>query len=188
MIIYMYNTICFTNRNLCPEDFLKRLKKVAASHLYATVLREKDLSETEYLDLATKTKTIYDSYGARLILHNFPKVARQLNFPNIHLPLPILMQMSLSERNYFQILGASCHSVEDALLAEQLGCTYLTAGHIYETNCKPGLPPRGLDFLREVTQAVSIPVWGIGGITPENLPQVLACGAAGGCMMSEFMK
>lgn len=48
--------------------------------------------------------------------------------------------------------------------AEQLGASYLTAGHIYATDCKRGLPPRGLGFLKEVCREVSIPVYGIGGI------------------------
>lgn len=45
--------------------------------------------------------------------------------------------------------------MEDALKAQQLGATYVTAGHIYTTNCKKGLPPRGLEFLGEVCNAVT---------------------------------
>ena len=63
-----------------------------------------------------------------------------------------------------QRLGISIHSVEEAKEAEQLGASYLTAGHIYATDCKRGLPPRGLGFLKEVCREVSIPVYGIGGI------------------------
>ena len=51
---------------------------------------------------------------------------------------------------YFEEIGVSCHSLEDALEAQQLGATYLTAGHIFETDCKKGLPGRGLDFLTSV--------------------------------------
>ena len=41
--------------------------------------------------------------------------------------------------------------------AERLGATYVTAGHIFTTDCKKGLPPRGLDFLKNVCDAVTIP-------------------------------
>ena len=72
--------------------------------------------------------------------------------------------------------------------ARQSGCSYLIAGHIYATTCKPGLSPRGLAFLREVTAAAELPVYAIGGITPARLKEVLAAGAAGGCAMSSLMQ
>ncbi len=64
----------------------------------------------------------------------------------------------------FHTVGTSIHSVSEAVEAEKLGASYLTAGHIYVTDCKKGLPPRGLPFLQHVCQAVQIPVYGIGGI------------------------
>ena len=62
------------------------------------------------------------------------------------------------------------------------------AGHIFETDCKKGLAPRGLGFLKKVLENARIPVYGIGGIHENNYQQVLDAGAAGICMMSEFMK
>ena len=87
----------------------------------------------------------------------------------------------------------------------------MTAGHIFATDCKKGLPPRGLDFLKSVCDAVGIPVYAIGGINiassddstasdapsaydamPDiNVPrlsEVMECGAAGGCIMSGMMR
>ena len=95
--------------------------------------------------------------------------------------------MPEGKRRVFRTLGASCHSVEDALLARKLGCTCLTAGHIFATACKPGLEPRGLEFLRAVCAAVDVPVYAIGGISPENIAAVREAGAAGACVMSGFM-
>ena len=90
----------------------------------------------------------------------------------------------------FDVIGVSVHSAPEAEWAEQLGATYLTAGHVFATGCKEGIPPRGLEFLRETAGSVSIPVYGIGGIgiNREQLDQILACGAAGGCAMSAMMK
>lgn len=65
-----------------------------------------------------------------------------------------------------------------------MGCTYITAGHIFETDCKRGLPGRGLEFLREVCRAVTIPVYAIGGIEPKRMAEIFAAGAAGACVMS----
>ena len=66
----------------------------------------------------------------------------------------------------------------------------MTAGHIFATDCKAGLPPRGTDFLKEVCSAVQIPVYAIGGIRPEEkqIEKVLSCGAAGACIMSGMME
>ena len=80
--------------------------------------------------------------------------------------------------------------MEDARKAQRLGATYITAGHIYTTDCKKGLPPRGTDFLQDVCRAVNIPVYAIGGIKPDKtqLAEIQECGASGGCIMSGMMK
>ena len=85
--------------------------------------------------------------------------------------------------------NSTIHSVSEAVEAEKLGVSYLTAGHIYVTDCKKGLPPRGLPFLQNVCQAVQIPVYGIGGIKIDEaqLHELKNAGAAGGCVMSGMM-
>ena len=96
----------------------------------------------------------------------------------------------IKEKKKFTKIGISIHSVEEAKEAEQLGASYLTAGHIYATDCKRGLPPRGLGFLKEVCREVSIPVYGIGGIKfdEEQWNDMKKCGAVGGCVMSGMME
>ncbi len=104
-----------------------------------------------------------------------------------------LWQLEKLDESYkqkkFDFIGASIHSVEEARKAEKLGASYLTAGHIYETGCKPDLAPRGLGFLREVCQSVDIPVYAIGGIHLEKqqLSEIYEAGARGACIMSVFM-
>ena len=88
----------------------------------------------------------------------------------------------------FESVSTSIHKPEEALKAQELGADFVFAGHVFATDCKKGLPPRGLDFLRGVVGAVDIPVYGIGGINEKNIKQIMECGAAGGCMMSGFMK
>lgn len=179
--------ICVTNRTLCREDYLTRIERLAKSHPAAILLREKDLTETEYIELADKVLCICKRYDTLCILHNYAAVACSLHHPALHLPLPVLRRLSEAERHSYQILGASCHSLEDAAEAEALGCTYITAGHVFDTDCKKGLPGRGLEFLREVCSLVSIPVYAIGGISPENFAAVKEAGAAGACIMSSAM-
>ena len=196
--------ICVTNKSICEKNgvlFFEQIKKVAETRPLAIVLREKDLSLEEYRELAGKvSKMCREVEGSRLIIHNFYELiledetdlANELSY--LHMPLWKLEELYNNQPDEFARLreklvglGASCHSVEDAKLAEKLGCTYIIAGHIYNTDCKKGLEGRGLGFLRDVVEAVSIPVYAIGGITPENINDVRNNGASGACIMSSSM-
>ena len=183
----MSDIICVTNRFLC-EDLVMQVKKIATVKPVAIILREKDLDEREYKKIAEKVMAICRQKNCQCILHSFPKVAKSLGCHAIHLPLPTLEQLNGEEKKYFNVLGASCHSVDDAKRAEYLGCTYITAGHIYETDCKKGLPGRGTEFLNEVVKSVNIPVYAIGGITPVRYNKIMKTGAQGICLMSSLMK
>ena len=184
MTIYMSDILCFTSRGLCKDDFLTRVEKLAASNPAGIVLREKNMTEEQYRDLAVKVMSICKKYKTRCILHTFLNVANDLEATAVHLPMKVLMQAAEEELSHFSFLGASCHSVEDAIAAEKKGCNYITAGHIFNTDCKKGMPGRGLEFLTEVCKSVSIPVYAIGGISKDNISAVRTVGAAGACVMS----
>ena len=183
----MFDVVFVTNRKLCKENFFARLEKLAKASPSAIILREKDLQEDEYENLATCAFEACAKHNTFCILHGFSEIAIKLGAPALHLPLDKLRALPEAERRRFKVLGASCHSVEDALEAERLGCTYITAGHIFETDCKKGVPARGIDFLREVCRAVSLPVYAIGGVCAENIRDVMNVGARGACVMSGAM-
>lgn len=187
MIISMSDILCITNRSLCNENFLTRIEQIAVSHPAGIILREKDLNPDEYQELASAVIEICKKHGTPCILHSFVNVAKQLDCKAIHLPLPILRTLSNQDKAMFTTLGASCHSVDEAIEAQKLGCTYITAGHIFDTDCKKGLPGRGLDFLQIICKSVSIPVYAIGGINANNIAEVRKAGAAGACIMSSAM-
>lgn len=184
----MSDIICVTNRNLCKEDFLKRIEKIAVAHPAGIILREKDLTKEEYRNLAKQVLQICEKHQVSCILHSFTDEAIELSAEAVHLPLSILREMTEEQRSRFKVLGASCHSLEEALEAERLGCTYIIAGHIFATDCKKGLPGRGLDFLKSICENVSIPVYAIGGIDSSNIEAVRNAGAKGACVMSGFMQ
>ena len=184
----MSDLICITNRKLCSNNFLDQIEMIASAHPKAIVLREKDLSEKEYEQLARQVMQICQKHGTQCILHSFSNVATTLGATAVHMPLPLLQKMTPQEKSHFQIIGASCHSLEEAKEAQNLGCTYITAGHIFLTDCKKGLPGRGLPFLEEICKTVRIPVYVIGGISSQNMESVRKTGAAGACIMSGFMR
>ena len=184
----MCKILCITNRRLCTDDFLARIAVIAAEHPAGIVLREKDLPEQEYAALAEKVLDICSKAEVPCILHSFPETSKQLGAEKLHLPLPAIRALSDTERASLPAFGVSCHSVEDAEEAAKSGASYLIAGHIFETDCKKGLAGRGTNFLKEVCSSVSLPVYAIGGITPENAAQVMKAGAAGICVMSGLMQ
>ena len=196
--------IAITNHHLLPPDsdtldfipgsvsyhrFLAQVEKIAATNVSAIVLREKDLEETVYEALAKDCITLRTHYNKKLILHFFLESAHRLNHPYIQLSLSQLeTYRKAGLLSDFAQIGTSVHSVDDVRLAEKLGADYVFAGNIYETECKAGLAGRGLAFLKEVCDNTCLPVYAIGGMTPDRLPDVLEAGAKGACMMSGFMK
>ncbi|MCH1981866.1 thiamine phosphate synthase [Ruminococcus sp. OA3] len=188
MIMCTFKIIAVTNRRLCHRPLTEQLERIASViRPDLVMLREKDLSEEAYQDLAEKVTACCMRLGIPCVLHTYAKVARRLAWPAIHLPFT-LFQEQWMEVKEFNACGTSVHSVEDAVWAQEHNAAYVTAGHIFPTGCKPGLPPRGLDFLEKVCSAVDIPVYAIGGITEKNLNLVRETRASGACMMSNLMK
>ncbi|MBQ3452335.1 MAG: thiamine phosphate synthase, partial [Selenomonadaceae bacterium] len=167
-----FKIFCVTNRRLCREDFLSRIKKIAAVRPSAIILREKDLSPEEYSQLALSVTKICAAYDVPCILHQNFEVAMKLGVKKIHLPLPVLREMSAADKKFFDVIGASCHSLEELQETQNLGCTYAMAGHIFATDCKKNLEPRGINFLIKLRDAAKVPLYAIGGINAENISQV----------------
>ena len=189
----MFKRLAVSNRHLVQGDFLAQLARLCQGTLRpdALVLREKDLTAEQYLQLAQEVLLLCNREELPLIIHNFWRVALLLHCP-LQVPLAVLRSPELqAERSHFPRLGTSVHSLAEAQEAVALGADYIVAGHIFATNCKPGLPPRGLDFLQEICAQVKLPVYAIGGLQLHNrtqLEQVAACGAQGACFMSDYMQ
>jgi len=178
--------ICITNQNLCTDDFLNRINEIASGKPHAIMLREKELSEPDYENLALKVKEICEKHQVKLIVNQNIETATRLNVETVQLSIFDLRKRGETIRKFDQ-MGVSVHSVEQAREAEAAGADYLIAGHIFPTDCKKGLPGRGLLFLKEVCDSVSIPVFAIGGISETNYKIALIAGAKGVCIMSEAM-
>ena len=159
--------ICVTNRRLCEEDFLHRIRRIASGGVDAILLREKDLPEAAYRRLAQQCLEICC---------------------NTATPLWLNKTLSQETQHLLPAIGVSVHSPQDAALAASHGASWLIAGHVYPTACKPDLPPRGIPFIRQICETVSIPVYAIGGITADKQPDLRQAGAEGCCVMSHWMQ
>ncbi len=171
------------------------------------IVREKELSESEYVALFARLCEKVENYRRRnwnrggeqtgicpakadaalLIPHTYLAASHSTDGEWLHLPFSLFEKYQAAKMLCGLKVGVSIHSVAEAQKAQQLGASYLTAGHIFATNCKKDVPPRGLGFLQQVCTSVCIPVYAIGGIHRENLPQVLQTKAAGACSMSEYI-
>jgi thiamine-phosphate pyrophosphorylase len=151
-------------------------------------LRYKSAPALDLYRLAEAIRPAIRAAGAGLLINDRVDVALATGAEGVHLAaksLPIPSARPLMQSH--QLVGCSVHSVEEAVQAQQMGASYITYGHIFATNSKPGLPPRGVQALRQVVEAVDIPVLAIGGITSENLEEVLAAGVAGIAVIGAVM-
>lgn len=177
--------IVVTNRKLCTDNFVLRVREILSAEPFEVMLREKDLSDDKYCQLAKEIVADNNGYKKVLAL-NRPEIALELGIENVHLTMQQLMEHG--RPSFIKRAGVSVHSAEEAETAQKLGADYLIAGHIYATDCKKGVPPRGIEFFRGVCESVDIPVFAIGGISENNFNEPLENGGTGVCLMSEFMK
>ena len=194
-----------SNRKLCENENLeKQIKKIFSAYekkiilknfdIVALTLREKDLDKNEYLKLIEKIYPICQKYKINLILHqNYDlNLDDKYNIGGIHLSYSIFKSLNENIKTElikkYKRIGVSIHSLDEAKEVENLGASYVIAGHIFETDCKKGLEPRGLKFIEDLSSALSIPIFAIGGIDEKNSLSVINSGAFSICMMSTLMK
>lgn len=182
----MLKILAITNHALVSTNYWDRLEKIVASPIDSIILREKTLSEDDYAEYAQRLLKICNIHDKTCILHNFGKVAVRLHIPRFQCSLSYLESHS-SLLYYMTNLGVSVHTVAEAKRAEELGATYIMASHVFPTSCKKNMPPIGVDTVREICQAVSIPVYALGGINLETITQLRDVPITGVALMSSLL-
>lgn len=172
-----------TNRKLC-EDFYIQISKISTSRLDYLILREKDLPEEELLQLALEVKNRLKQTDIKLIINSNIDVAKAIKADGIQLSYNKFLEL---KHRPFKKVGVSIHSYNEAIEAYKLGADYVIYGHVFETECKKGLKPRGVIELSKIAKDIDIPVIGLGGIDHCNYKEVLQAGAEGIAVMSSLM-
>jgi thiamine-phosphate diphosphorylase len=151
-------------------------------------LRLKNTASRDFLAAARVIARLCNDYGATLIINDRADIARLANAAGVHLgqeDLPLYEARQILGPD--QLIGISTHTVEQAELAAKGGADYIGFGAIYRGGLKNAQNPRGLELLRQVRVAVSLPIVAIGGITESTMPEVLAAGADAVAIISDVV-
>ncbi|KGG80058.1 thiamine monophosphate synthase [Caloranaerobacter azorensis H53214] len=174
-----------TNRKIIKKDsFIKVIEYAVKGGVDVVILREKDLSYNELLPIAVKLKNILDGYNIPLIVNGNLDVAKNIKASGFHTSFDRFIKEKIEFKG---LLGVSVHSLEEAIISEEYGANYILASHIFETECKKGLKPKGIKMIEEIKRNVKIPVIALGGINHKNIDKVLSAGADGIAVMSYIM-
>ena len=171
------------------ESFLEKVETACRSGVTIVQLREKNLTTNQYYQLAKQVKEITDAYQVPLIIDDRLDVCIAVDAAGLHigddeLPVSVARQVLGPEK----ILGVTAKTVKRALEAEEGGANYLGTGAIFPTTTKENAPITLISTLKTICQRVAIPVVAIGGLTSENIDQLIGTGIAGVAVVRDLMQ
>lgn len=187
-----FKLYAITDRHQCaPTPLVDVISELLDVGVKGIQLREKDLSDTALMKLAQPIAALCQNYDAKLFINTHINVARDVGAAGVHLPAKAEPVGSVKETetgdNFY--IGCSVHSLDAAKRREVEGADFLTYSPIYPTASKPGYGPAvGTASLAEVVEGVKLPVFALGGITPDRVQECLAAGAFGVAVMSGVMQ
>ena len=152
-------------------------------------LRAKSVDKSVIAGLTGKVHALTKPLGVPLILNDYPELLRDVPAEGAHVGQD---DMSVAEARAAAgrpvIIGKSTHSLAQARAAAEEGADYIGFGPLFATPTKPGRPSIGLQDIGAAHADVNIPIFCIGGIKNENLPEVLAAGAQRIVIVSGWLK
>jgi len=171
------------------ESFLEKVETACRSGVTIVQLREKNLTTNQYYQLAKQVKEITDAYQVPLIIDDRLDICLAVDAAGLHigddeLPVSVARQVLGPEK----ILGVTAKTVKRALEAEEGGADYLGTGAIFPTTTKENAPITLISTLKTICQRVAIPVVAIGGLTSENIDQLVDTGIAGVAVVRDLMQ
>ena len=171
------------------EEFLRRTEAALRGGVTLLQLREKDKTTREYLELAQAVHALTQKYDIPLIIDDRLDIAMTIDAEGVHLgqsDMPIDLARKLFGPD--KIIGATAKTVPQALEAYEQGADYLGVGAIYPTTTKVKTILTSTDTLRDICNAVPIPVNAIGGLNRDNIDILAGIPIAGICVVSAIMK
>lgn len=169
-----YRLYVILDRNLISgKDIVDIARQLIEGGADVIQYRDKNSSEKEILANAERLSRL----NSPLIINDYPEIASEVNAAGVHLG-----QKDMDTKNARRILGKgkivgrSTSNLREARQAEKQGVDYIGIGPVFHTDTKEGAVPIGINVVKEVSGAIKIPVFAIGGITLDNLDSVLEAG------------
>lgn len=180
MKISLPRLMAVTDRAQMRPGYEEALERALSGPFKFVQFREKDLSDEEARTLANVAADACKRHNGVLVINDRLQLARELG-SGLHVSEARLEQLPSLRRSLGMesLLGISCHSQENAIHAKEFGADYVVFGSVFETPSHPDIRPAGLATLRQVCEAVNIPVYAIGGINADNAKDCFENGAYG---------
>jgi thiamine-phosphate pyrophosphorylase len=155
-------------------------------------VRAKQRPHAELVDIGLKVVSAAFPYHVPVIINDDIEAAFECGADGVHLGQEDWAAIPRDQRTErlanMRIVGISTHSLEQALAAERDGASYIGVGPVFTTATKPGARAVGTDLVRQVAAQVKIPLFAIGGITLDNIGQVLEAGATRVAVVSAILR
>lgn len=185
-----FSLYLISDRTQCSgRSLVEALVQACQAGVRGVQLREKDLTPADFLRLARDVRAALDPFHPALLINDRADVARAVEASGVHLPEsglpPAAARQCLRPGS---LIGVSTHSVDSACRAQDAGADFITFGPVFFTPSKASYgPPLGLDALEQTVRTVRLPVFAIGGITPERARSCLDAGAHGVAVISAIL-
>lgn len=165
------------------------LEKAILGGVTTIQLREKNLSNEEFISIAKEVKKVCQKYHIPLIINDNLEVALATNSDGIHIgqndiPASIVRKQIGPDK----ILGVSVHNLKEAFQAKIDGADYVGVGAIFSTETKNDATNVTLDSLKKICDNIDLPVVAIGGINLDNISKLKDINIAGIAVVSAIMK
>lgn len=180
-----------TDRKLFTDNssLFTAVEEALKGGLKAVQLREKDLGTRDLLDMAYRMRELTKAYKAKLFINDRVDVALAVEADGVQLGKESMPVHAVRETFQSKLMiGASTHSLNEALEAERGGADFITLGPIYQTPSKMKYgEPISIEILRKAKSKISIPVYAIGGIKLDKVREVKEAGADGVALISAIL-
>ncbi|WP_248405005.1 thiamine phosphate synthase [Butyrivibrio fibrisolvens] len=181
---------CNSNKASKESLYCKSLEEAVEKAILggATIiqLREKNISDDEYIKRAESIKSVCDKYNIPLIINDNVDVALKVKAAGVHVgqgDTSVSKARSILGKDY--IIGATAHNLEEAKIAQTCGADYLGVGAAFGSSTKKDAKPlTSLETYKEITSNISIPIVAIGGINESNMDLLTGSGIAGVAIIS----
>lgn len=181
MLLYVVTDRSWLGNNTLEQQ-VEDILKAGATFLQ---LREKNLDFHRFVAEANIIKQVTDRYQIPFVINDAVEVALAVDADGVHVGQSDLEAGEVRRRiGADKILGVSAQTVEQAVLAEQSGADYIGVGAVFGTATKLDANSVNMDTVRQICDAVSIPVVAIGGINEQNLLQLRGSGVNGVAVIS----